>query len=84
MRRRVRGEELRALVLEHEVDRQRRPCWSVPTVADATWSPLNSGGYSAFEVEDLAGRGIVGVWPERDEVEPAGLADELADRRRDR
>ena len=53
-----------------------RPFWSVPTVADETWSPLNSGGYVAASI----------VWPlghlrrpERDEVEAAGLADEPAD-----
>ena len=49
----------------------------MPTVADETWSPLNSGG-SAW-VEDLVLVVRLGR-AERDEIEAAGLADELADR----
>ena len=48
----------------------------MPTVADETWSPLNSGGYCLRS--SLLALGRLGR-AERDEVESAGLADQLAD-----
>ena len=56
----------------------RPPCWARPTEADAIWSPLNSGGVPLAD-RSRTWPSLAGRRAERDEVEPAGLADELAD-----